>query len=220
VNNPTGSGTGSGSVTVEGGSLGGIGRIAGPVTILPGGTMAPGVSLGVLTISNSLTLSGTTVMELNAATRTNDSVRGLTTVTYGGTLVLSNLAGTITPSNTFKLFSANSYDGVFSGLSPVTPGMGLAWNTNTLAADGTLRVVSTAPVPIATGFVTPCATSQCLSISWPGDHIGWRLQVQTNSISPGLGPHWFDVPNSMLTNHMIFTIDPTGPGLFYRLVYP
>jgi autotransporter-associated beta strand protein len=220
VNNATGSGTGSGTVTVEGGSLGGVGRIAGPVTILPGGTIAPGASLGVLTISNSLTLSGTTVMELNAATRTNDIIRDLTTVTYGGTLVLSNLAGTITPSNTFKLFNANSYGGVFSGLSPVTPGMGLAWNTNTLAADGTLRIVSTAPAPITAGFVTPCGTSQCLSISWPDDHIGWRLQVQTNSISPGLGTHWFDVPNSMLTNHMIFTIDLTGPGVFYRLIYP
>ena len=48
-------------------------------------------------------------MELNAAAGTNDLVRGLTTVTYGGTLSLSNLGGAITASNAFKLFSANSY---------------------------------------------------------------------------------------------------------------
>ena len=37
-------------------------------------------------------------MELNAATGTNHLVRGLTSITYGGTLTLSNLAGTITAS--------------------------------------------------------------------------------------------------------------------------
>src|SRR5204863_3900057 len=130
------------------GTLGGSGLVRGPVTIQAAGRLAPGTSIGTLTISNSLTLAGNTVMELNAATRTNDLVRGLTSVAYGGTLTLSNLAGTITASNTFKLFSANSYSGAFATLSPANPGTGLAWNTNTLALDGTLRVVSTAPATI------------------------------------------------------------------------
>src|SRR6185436_13165667 len=128
-------------------------------------------------------LSGVTVMELNAATATNDLVRGLTTVTYGGTLTLSNLAGVITASNTFKLFSANSYFGAFTALSPATPGAGVAWNTNTLATDGTLRVVSTSAVTLTAARITCAPSSQCLTLSWPTDHTGWRLQVQTNSLS-------------------------------------
>jgi fibronectin-binding autotransporter adhesin len=206
---------GTSAVTVTNGMLGGNGTIKGPVTIASGGSLAPGSSIGVLTISNSLTLSGLTVMELNAATGTNDLVRGLTSVTYGGTLTLSNLAGTITASNAFKLFSANSYSGAFSPLSPAAPGQGFGWNTNTLATDGTLRVVSTAPVTISNA-----RSGNLLTLSWPADHIGWRLQAQTNSPSVGLTTSWFDVPNTSATNQITFTLDPTAGSVFYRLIYP
>ena len=52
------------------------------------------------------------------------------------------------------------------------------------------------------------------------DHIGWRLQAQTNSVPAGLGTNWFDVPNSTATNQMAFTLDPGVGSVFYRLVYP
>src|SRR5678815_3435957 len=117
--------------------------IKGPVTIQSAGRLAPGASIGALTISNSLILSGVTIMELNATTGTNDVVRGLTNITYGGTLTLSNLAGAISATNAFKLFAANTYNGAFAAITPATPGTALAWNTNTLRTDGTLRVVST-----------------------------------------------------------------------------
>ena len=45
-------------VTVSGGTLGGNGVINGTVTVQPGGRLAPGNSIGVLTISNSLALGG------------------------------------------------------------------------------------------------------------------------------------------------------------------
>jgi len=202
---------GTSAVTVTGGTLGGNGLIQGPVSIQPAGRLAPGTSIGVLTISNSLTLSGVTVMELNPAAGTNDLVRGLTVVTFGGSLTLSNAAGAIATSNAFQLFSANSYRGAFAAITPTTPGPGLAWNTNTLATDGTLRVISTAPVTI-----THTISAGLLNLSWPADHIGWHLQVQTNS----LGPTWFDLPNSIATNQMIFTIDPSLNSVFYRMVYP
>ena len=151
-------------------------------------------------------------MELNAPARTNDVVRGLTTITYGGALVLSNLTG-ITASNSFKLFSAETYRGAFATLNPASPG--LAWNTNTLALDGTLRILSTSPVTI-----TNSASANLISLSWPADHIGWRLQVQTNSLSVGLNANWVEVPGSVTTNQMIFPNDPALGCVFYRLVYP
>jgi len=215
VNTAAGSGTGLGDVTVNGGTLSGTGTIAGAVAILPGGTLSPGTSIGAMTINNSLTLSGVAVMELNAAARTNDLVRELTSVTYGGILTLSNLAGTITPSSAFKLFNANSYSGAFATLVPLNPGPSLAWNTNTLTTDGTLRVVSTTPVTMA-----KVISSGALTLSWPIDHTGWRLQVQTNSLSIGLSTNWSGVPNSLVTNRMIFTVDPAVGCVFYRLVYP
>jgi fibronectin-binding autotransporter adhesin len=208
------------AVTVTNGTLGGNGVIRGPVSIQIGGRLSPGTSIGALTISNSLDLSALTMMELNAVTGTNDLVRGLTSITYGGTLVLSNIGGTISASNAFKLFSANSYSGAFAALTPANPGPGFAWNTNTLATDGTLRVVSTAPATIAMGLLTACGpSSQCFTLTWPADHTGWRLQSQTNPISIGLRSNWFSVPSSLLTNQMTFTLPNTG-CVFYRLVYP
>ncbi|PYJ03616.1 MAG: hypothetical protein DME25_11775, partial [Verrucomicrobia bacterium] len=203
------------AVTVTNGTLSGNGLILGPATIQSAGLLAPGTSIGSLTISNSLSLSGTALMELNAASGTNDSVRGLTSVTYGGTLTLSNLSGTITASNAFKLFSANTYIGAFAALSPASPGSGLAWNTNTLGTDGTLRVLSTAPVGITT-----TTSAHLLTLSWPADHTGWRLQSQTNSLSVGLSTNWFDVPNSTATNQIGLAIAPGVGSVFYRLVYP
>jgi len=215
VNNTAGSGTGIGGVTVNGGTLGGTGTIAGAVAILAGGALSPGTSIGVLTINNSLTFSGVAVMELNAAARTNDLVRGLTSVTYGGTLILSNLAGAIVASSVFKLYSANSYSGAFAALTPASPGPGLAWNTNSLTTDGTLRVVSITPVAM-----TKTISSGLLTLSWPADHTGWRLQVQTNSLTVGLSTNWVNVPNSIATNQMTFPVNSTPGCVFYRLSYP
>ena len=206
---------GPSAVTVTGGTLGGHGRIEGTVVIQSGGRLSPGTSIGVLTISNAVSLSGNTIMEVNAATGTNDSVRGMTTVNYGGTLTLSNLAGTITPTNTFKLFSATTYRRAFAALAPATPGPDLAWNTNTLTADGTLRVVSTSRT-----MMSAIRTGPSLALSWPTGHTGWRLQAQTNSISIGLSTNWFDISNSATTNEISFVIDPGVGCVFYRLIYP
>ena len=59
VNNTTGSGTGSGNVVVNGGTLGGSGTIAGLVTVTSG-TLAPGNSPGILTLESGLTMTGGT----------------------------------------------------------------------------------------------------------------------------------------------------------------
>src|SRR5207247_1293501 len=109
-----------------------------------------------------------------------------------------------------------SYSGAFASLTPASPAPGLAWNTNTLATDGTLRVVSTSAPTISVGRAVPSAPGS-ISLSWPADHIGWRLQSQTNFLS---ATNWFDVSNSIATNQMIFSIDPTLGSIFYRLVYP
>jgi hypothetical protein len=59
-------------------------------------------------------------------------------------------------------------------------------------------------------------SNNTFGLSWPADHIGWRLQVQTN----GLGTNWFDVPGSSATNVFAMPIGGTGASLFYRLIYP
>ena len=58
--------------------------------------------------------------------------------------MVSNLSGTLAVNDSFTLFSAAAYSGSFASISPATPGTGLAWNTNFLAVDGTLRVANVA----------------------------------------------------------------------------
>ena len=184
-----------------------------------GAALAPGNSgIDTLTISNTLSLAGTTFIELNKSAATNDVVRGLSGMTYGGVLALTNLSGTYSTNDTFKIFYAGSYTGAFASLAPVIPAPGFAWNTNTLATDGTLRLlqtVSTAPVSLATSV-----SGGVLSLAWPLDHTGWRLQVQTNAISTGLGTNWVDVSGSTATNQASITIDSTSGSIFYRIIFP
>jgi alpha-glucosidase len=136
----------SGPITVNEGTLAGSGPLLGPVTVTGGATLSPGDGPGSLTISNSLLLAGTTVMDLDKLAPTNDSVRGLVSVTYGGQLILSNRAGAYTVGDAFQLFEATLYHGAFAAISPVAPGPGRAWDMSTLTKDGTLRVVaSTTP---------------------------------------------------------------------------
>ena len=59
-----------------------------------------------------------------------------------------------------------------------------------------------------------------VSLSWPLDHTGWILQVQTNSVAVGLGTNWVDVASSTGTNQMFFPVNTGNGSVFYRLVYP
>ena len=102
---------GNGAVTVKGGKLGGTGTISGAVTVSSGATLVPGnEAVGTLNISNTLTLAtgSTTLIEIDKANGTNDAVKGLTAITYGGTLTVTNLGGTFIGGESYKLFSATN----------------------------------------------------------------------------------------------------------------
>jgi len=59
-----------------------------------------------------------------------------------------------------------------------------------------------------------------LQLSWPQDHLGWRLQVQTNDLSSGLGTNWTDWPDSTNVFQTNIVINPENGSVFLRLVYP
>jgi uncharacterized repeat protein (TIGR03803 family) len=137
------------NVTVQSGAtLGGNGLIGGPVTVEAGATLSPGIGIPwpphTLTVSNTLTLAAdsTTIMQLNKTAGTNDQVRGLTTVTYDGTLVVTNHAGTLTAGDSFKLFDASNYVGNVTRITPASPGIGIEWDLSYLPVHGSLRVAA------------------------------------------------------------------------------
>jgi hypothetical protein len=86
---------------------------------------------------------------------------------------------------------------------------------NHLAGPGVLRAPSVTATNLA--FIS---SGGAITLSWPADHKGWRLQVQTNALNAGLGTNWADVSGSSLTNSVNLPMDAANPSVFYRLVYP
>jgi len=216
---------GTNLVTVQtSGTLGGNGgTIAGPVSVSGGGTLAPGgTGSGILTINNSVTLApgSFTRVNINKTAASNDRIAGVATLAYGGTLVVNNLSGTLTTNDTFKLFTATSYQGTFAGISPATPSAGLSWNTNTLAADGTLRIAAGGVATNPTNITATVVSGNNLQLSWPADHTGWTLEAQTNTTKVGLSTNWVRVPNSATTNLVSMPVVTSNGSVFYRLIYP
>jgi hypothetical protein len=57
-----------------------------------------------------------------------------------------------------------------------------------------------------------------LQLSWPPDHLGWRLE--TNSVSVADATAWFALAGSAETNQFFLGIGQTWTNVFFRLVYP
>ncbi|MFD0892094.1 autotransporter-associated beta strand repeat-containing protein [Luteolibacter ambystomatis] len=93
VNNTTGSGTGTGAVTVNAsGTLGGTGIITGAVTAA--GTIAPGQNATGTLTTGATTITGTLAIETDGANVDKLVVNG--NLTLGGSLTLSTLGGGFT----------------------------------------------------------------------------------------------------------------------------
>jgi hypothetical protein len=74
-------------------------------------------------------------------------------------------------------------------------------------------------VPAVPPRLSYAVGSSKITLSWPTDHVGWSLQVQTNSPSTGLSTNWVTLPGSDLTNLVTFPLDKANGTVFYRLYY-
>ena len=219
----------SGTLTLGAQTFQGNGTVNGSLNANAGSTVSPGGAnaIGELTVTNAVTLGGTIIMELN---RTNSSATSdqlvAASITAGGTLQVNNLGPDLHTGDTFKLFSVPATGSFTVTNLPGTTGNGsitYVW-TNNLALDGTIGVLVGLPnVNTTPTNITASVSGNTLSLSWPADHLGWRLLVQTNTLVVGLDSNtndWVEVTGSALVNSTNITVDPTLPTAFYRLVYP
>lgn len=137
---------GSGGVSVSGATLSGTGVINGPVVVGAGGVLALGNASSPLTINSSLVLlpGSTTSVAINPATAGRPVVQGLSSVTYGGTLIVSDPSGGLSLGQTFSLFGSAAASGDFTSIQP-PPGPWLRWRVD--PATGQITVVSSASQP-------------------------------------------------------------------------
>jgi len=204
---------------VAGQTLKGNGTLNGTLIASAGSTVSPGLdAIGALTVSNAVTLLGTTTMELDGANGTNNVLRSDSTITYGGTLSLTNIGGPLTNGASFKLFNASSYPGTFSSITPATPGPGQAWNTNALATTGTISVVGPANI----GSVTVLGSNLVIGGSNGVPFGTYYMRASTNVALPLT--NWSRIATNTFdaSGHFSFTnsLIPPMPQRFFRLELP
>jgi len=223
------SGRADGTLTLGGGGLpqvlAGGGTIDGTLVENSGSTVNPGNGLAParLTVTNGVTLNGAVIMDLNRAAGavTNDEILAVSnlTLTASGPLIVTNLGPTLVAGDTFQLFSVpvTGFSSVSLPLTNAAQTVSYTWQ-NDLATAGSITVASIINlVNTNSTNITFSVSGGNLTLSWPQDHTGWRLQVQTNSLT---GNNWVTVPGSTNVDSIVVPIATTNGAAFYRMVYP
>ena len=166
-------------VIAAGATLAGTGLLKGAVTNQPGSLLSPGFNgIGTLTVSNVLVLQGAAYFEINRAAGTADKVQGVSTLTYGGQLTVTNLAGTLTTNDVFTLFGASAYAGGFAALNLPPLGSGMVWDATGLAVNGSLKVSGFNGVSPATNVPANLAA---LPVSPAQINVSWTATPEATS---------------------------------------
>ncbi|TAK98313.1 MAG: hypothetical protein EPO07_12180, partial [Verrucomicrobia bacterium] len=226
VNNGTllvsGSLTASPVIVNSGGTLMGNGNCGSTITVNAGGTVAPGASVGVLTATNNISLGGTTFMEISVTANTNDLLRSISgSITYGGTLSVTNLGGLLTNGMSFKLFNGSSYLSSFGTLQLPGLGAGQSWNTSQLGTSGTISVVGSPGAPAITS-ATPSGGN--LIISGGNGVTNGTYQVVTSTVVNTPLSSWTVLGSGQFDGNGNFsvqvTIDAATPQRFFAIRMP
>ncbi|MDD4992395.1 MAG: autotransporter-associated beta strand repeat-containing protein [Paludibacter sp.] len=144
VNNTTGSGLGTGAVTVNaGGVLAGSGIITGAVTVNDGGALSPGSGLGAFTVNNDINIAAgaTLSVDINKSNSTNDLLTTTGKLTMNGKMSITNIGGpAFAAGDVFKIINGTVV-GTPTEIIPAIPGDGLAWDLSDFVSGGNLKVI-------------------------------------------------------------------------------
>lgn len=177
---------------VTGQTLGGNGTVWGSVDTSGGGTIAPGLSIGTLTMTNSVNLGGIALMEVNRNGGSPLSDKLVAPgITLGGTLKVVNAGAPLQIGDTFDLF-----DGALSGAFTAFDLGYYTWDTSQVGVNGTISVTGFLPPPSlsitfdglyvtlsSTGGIPGGALAVVTSTNLSTPLDGWTV-VETGSFDP------------------------------------
>jgi hypothetical protein len=143
-------------------------------------------------------------------------------------------AATNFTSHTVAAFDSSSYLGADPGygyfvgqLDEVSVYADQALTSEQISQLGSMSMnpskLATMSVNLSPASFTGMVNGTNLNLSWPTDHIGWRLLTQTNHLATGVSAStndWAAVPGSSASNYISVPIDPKKPAGYYRLAYP
>lgn len=205
-------------------TLTGNGTIGGtiPLQLLAGSRLVPGTSVGKMILRNSPSLRGTVVMEIskNGAILTNDQIQVIAPLTYGGSLIVSNLGPTaLAAGDHFPLFTATSFTGSFSNIALPPLASGLDW-TNKLGVDGSIEVISLTQPAFAS--ITLSGTNLIVSGTNGAPGASYTVLTATNVALPV--SNWVSIATNQLdsSGNFSFTnaINPAERQRFFQIRIP
>ncbi len=207
-------------------TLNGRGTVLGILDLSTGGRVSPGDlagNVGILTVTNSVTLSGgTTLMKLNRASSPNSGrlVSSLSSVTYGGTLIVTNVGARLHAGDTFTLFSGSGLNAASFG--PVTLPTYYTWDTSQLGVNGSISVSTVLPPPSISSVDFSGLAGGSITINGANGIPSGPAAVltSTNLLTP-LGS-WTQVAAGNFDGSgnytVVITVDPAAPEQFYILI--
>jgi hypothetical protein len=214
-----------GTLRLAGGqTLSGFGFVLGKVVVTNNAVISPGNSaIGTLTLNSSLNINGGQAwmaLGKNGGLPANDYVTGVTTLTYGGSLLVTN-TGTdaLVAGDNFKLFNATSYTGSFTNFSLPPLGTNLVWDVSKLTVNGTISVATTIQPPVINGGAVLTGNGVEFSFSGPSGQT-YKVLGSSNISIPMT--NWFVLTNGTFGVGPASFTDPaaTNPAGFYRVVSP
>jgi autotransporter-associated beta strand protein len=218
--NLNGANTYRGTTLVSDGTLSGSGSVAGPVTIGANGLIEPGfLGIGTFTINNTLTFDADSTAFFKIGATNYDEIAGLTHVTYGGSLVVTNTTGyPLVIGNTYQLFhSASAGVGNFTSVSILPNGVGIFNPTN-----GVLTIIPGGPLAI----YPPVISGNELIFAGTGGTPGktYSILTSTNLTAPlsTWTTNFTGVFNSsgVFSNGISIRTNDTGVAHVFRLKLP
>ncbi len=204
--------------------LAGNGTLNGLLDTTSGGTVSAGGGLsgatGTLTVTNAVTLGGTAWMKLNrTGSPTSDKlVSSLSTITYGGTLIVTNIGGALVVGDSFTLFSGGSLNA--ATFSTVVLPSYYTWDTTQLGVNGSITVTGTSkPAISSVDFSTLSSGTITLNGINGAPNGPVSVLTSTNLASPlntwtTVTTTTFDSSGNLSQS---ITVDPALPQSFFLL---
>jgi len=214
----------SSNIIIAGGATFDVAGLATPALALVGQAISNSTSTAFINGSVDAT-AGVVSLAYTSGTPGINVKNGALTLADATPVIVNNV-GAVLGNGSYKLISQGT-GGSVSGTAPTNvvvtgAGMGAGGSAalNITANELYLNVSGAVTVNTNTFTIGSSVSGNNLNLTWPPDRLGWRLQVQTNSLNIGLGATWFTWPNSTTVTNVSIPLNPGNSSVFLRMVYP
>ena len=207
------------TTTISAGTLSGTGTLVGPVNVAAGGSLGAGAgAIGLFNINNALTFATGAAAVLKITPASNDSIQGLTSVAYNGSLIVSNTSSSpLVVGHSYTLFnSANPGTGNFTSVTVLPAGSG-TFNP----ATGVLTITSNGS-SLTVNPVTSVGGNLILTGSGGAPGGSYSVLTATNLTTPVAA--WTTNTTGTFSGGGSFSngipVNPAQPAAFFRIKTP